>query len=304
MRFSPEGKPLDVVAHGFRNPYDLDFDAAGHLLTVDSDGERDHHLPWYAPTRLFDVAQGMEHGWLLQGWTRGWNRPQSFFDSVERMVEIGRGSPTGVVAYRHHVFPLAYNRGVFSACWTLGRVYYFPLEPARSTCRSKLEIFLQTTGDVGFAPCDLAVGPEGDLFVAIGGRHTRGSVFRIRATGLDANPNIEPEADSLLDHVLARRSAAGQLVARPLGAGGAIVEQTGLPGGRARRAASGQRSRTCHRDSRRAVRRARSRHGQATGTLQRALGAGPHRLGPVARIGAQRSRQTRGRFSIGDRGAG
>ena len=38
--------------------------------------------------------------------------------------------------------------------------------------------------------------------MAIGGRRTRGSVFRIRATGLDANPNIEPEADSLLDHVL------------------------------------------------------------------------------------------------------
>ena len=97
VRFSAEGKPLDVFAHGFRNPYDLDFDAAGHLLTVDSDGERDHHLPWYAPTRLFDVAQGMEHGWLLPGWTRGWNRPPSFFDNVERMVEIGRGSPTGVV---------------------------------------------------------------------------------------------------------------------------------------------------------------------------------------------------------------
>ncbi len=180
VRFSAEGKPLDVYAHGFRNPYDLDFDAAGHLLTVDSDGERDHHLPWYAPTRLFDIAQGMEHGWLLQGWMRGWNRPSSFFDNVERMVEIGRGSPTGVVAYRHRSFPVHYRGGVFSACWTLGRVYYFPLEASDATCKSRLEIFMQTTGDVGFAPVDLAVGPQGDLFVAIGGRHTRGGVFRVR----------------------------------------------------------------------------------------------------------------------------
>jgi putative membrane-bound dehydrogenase-like protein len=180
VRFSPEGKPLDVFAHGFRNPYDLDFDAAGHVLTVDSDGERDHHLPWYAPTRLFDVAQGMEHGWLLAGWARGWNRPQSFFDNVERMVEIGRGSPTGVAAYRHWAFPPHYRGGVFAACWTLGRVYYFSLETAGATCKSKLEIFMETTGDVGFAPCDLAVGPAGELFVAIGGRHTRGSVFCVR----------------------------------------------------------------------------------------------------------------------------
>ena len=199
VRFSPDGKPLDVFAHGFRNPYDLDFDAAGHLLTVDSDGERDHHLPWYAPTRLFDIAQGMEHGWLLMGWARGWNRPPSFFDGVERLVEIGRGSPTGVVAYRHHAFPAHYQGGVFSACWTLGKVYYFPLSSAGATLSSKLEVFMQTTGDIGFAPCDLAVGPQGDLFVAIGGRHTRGSVFRVRAVGAKAseparNPSNETES--------------------------------------------------------------------------------------------------------------
>ncbi len=182
VRLSPDGKPLDVYAHGFRNPYDLDFDAAGHLFTVDADGERDHHLPWYAPTRLFDIAQGQEHGWLLMGWTRGWNRPPSLLDSMERIVEIGRGSPTGLVVYRHHAFGPHYRGGVFSACWSLGCVYFMPLEAVGATSRSKLETFLRTTGDVGFAPCDLAVGPAGDLFIAIGGRRTRGSVFRVHAT--------------------------------------------------------------------------------------------------------------------------
>ncbi len=188
VRFSPDGRPLDVVAHGFRNPYDLDFNAAGHLFTVDSDGERDHHLPWYAPTRLFDVAPGGEHGWLLMGWMRGWNRPPSFFDSVARLAEIGRGSPTGVVVYRHHAFGPHYQGGVFSACWSLGRVYYLPLVPQGDTYRTEAETFIKSTGNDGFAPCDLAVGPDGDLFVAIGGRRTRGSVFRVRATGAPAAP--------------------------------------------------------------------------------------------------------------------
>ncbi|HEV3025089.1 MAG TPA: hypothetical protein VGX76_21610, partial [Pirellulales bacterium] len=210
VRFSPEGKPLDVFADGFRNPYDLDFDARGHLLTVDSDGERDHHLPWYAPTRLFDVAQGMGHGWLLKGWTRGWNRPASFFDNVERMVEIGRGSPTGVVVYRHHQFPERYRGGVFAACWTLGRVYYFPLDPSGATCASKLEIFMETTGDVGFAPCDLAVGPQGELFVAIGGRQTRGSVFRVRST----RPLEQPARSPLLEVLAADQPLASWSRAR------------------------------------------------------------------------------------------
>ena len=199
VRFTADGHPLDIFAHGFRNPYDLDFDAQGHLLAVDSDGERDHHLPWYAPTRLFDVAQGMEHGWLLKGWTRSWNRPASFFDSVERVVEIGRGSPTGVVAYRHRAFPEHYRGGVFAACWTFGRVYFFPLEKLQASCAAPLETFMETTGDVGFAPCDLAVGPAGDLFVAIGGRRTRGSVFRVRYAG----GSLPESSDSPLERVLA-----------------------------------------------------------------------------------------------------
>ncbi len=46
VRISPDGREMDVMAHGFRNPYDLDFNATGQLFTVDADGERDHYLPW------------------------------------------------------------------------------------------------------------------------------------------------------------------------------------------------------------------------------------------------------------------
>ncbi len=183
LRFSPDGKQSEIVAHGFRNPYDLTFSADGNLMTVDADGERDQYLPWYSPTRLFDVAQGMHHGWLISGWQRSWNRPPYFFDSVERLVEIGRGSPTGMETYRHRNFPAHYRGGVFSCCWTLGRVYHFPLQRSGSTYTSQREIFLETKGDVGFAPVDLAVGPEGEMYVAIGGRGTRGSVFRVRYVG-------------------------------------------------------------------------------------------------------------------------
>jgi putative membrane-bound dehydrogenase-like protein len=183
VRFSPDGKQSEIFAHGFRNPYDLDFNEHGHLFTVDADGERDQYLPWYAPNRLFDVAQGMHHGWVLRGWTRSWNRPEYFPDSVERLVEIGRGSPTGLVCYRHRAFPPKYRGGIFSACWTLGNIYYFPLTPKGSTYTSQKEIFLRPTGQTGFAPVDLAVGPAGDMFIAIGGRGTRGGVFRVGYLG-------------------------------------------------------------------------------------------------------------------------
>src|SRR5206468_5475111 len=40
VRFAPDGKTSEVIAHGFRNPYDLAFNARGDLFTVDADGER------------------------------------------------------------------------------------------------------------------------------------------------------------------------------------------------------------------------------------------------------------------------
>jgi putative heme-binding domain-containing protein len=183
LRFSPDGRQSEIVADGFRNMCGLDFNSAGHLFTVDSDNERDQHLPWYCPTRLFDVAIGQSHGWLQTGFQQGWNRPPYFFDSVERLVEIGRGSPTGVVVYRHRAWPKRYREGVFAACWSMGKIYFFPLTPHASSYTSKLEMFLEGEGATGLAIVGMAIDAAGDMYIAVGGRKTQGSVYRVRYVG-------------------------------------------------------------------------------------------------------------------------
>lgn len=182
-RLDPKSGKSEVVAHGFRNPYDLDFLPSGEMVTVDSDGERDQYLPWYAPTRLFDVQLGGHHGWIQSGWQKSWNRPAYYFDVVDRVAEIGRGSPTGLLTYRGKSFPSVYRGQVFSACWTLGRIYWFYMERDGASFKSEPRVFLETRGTVGFAPVDLAEGKDGSLFVAVGGRGTQGSVFRVRYAG-------------------------------------------------------------------------------------------------------------------------
>src|SRR5262249_20800741 len=96
----------------------------------------------------------------------------------------GRGSPTGVVCYRHARFPPEYRGGFFVADWTFGKVWF--LKPRRhgASYRAEPRVFLESVGDNGFAPTALAVHPQtGELFVSIGGRGPRGAVYRVRYTG-------------------------------------------------------------------------------------------------------------------------
>src|SRR6185436_20234170 len=92
---------------------------------------------------------------------------------------IGRGSPTGVTSYRHYLFPEYFRNGLFALDWTFGKIYFFPLQPDGSTYRTQPELFLEPIGTHGFAPNDIAVAPDGALYVSIGGRKTRGAVYRI-----------------------------------------------------------------------------------------------------------------------------
>src|SRR5205807_8942842 len=49
LRFTPDLKQSEIVAHGFRNPYGMDFNGDGELFTFDSDNERFVALLWYVP---------------------------------------------------------------------------------------------------------------------------------------------------------------------------------------------------------------------------------------------------------------
>lgn len=170
----------EVVADGFCNPGDVAFTAAGNLLTVDVDNRPDLGLPWYAPTRLYDVAVGRNHGWRVAGKRTGWFPPAYDPRAVERAAELGSGVPTGLVTYRHRQFPEKYRGVAFAALWDQGRVDYLSLTNDGATLRGKPEPFFEIVGESGLAPIDLAVGLEGDLFVACGGNGTRGAVIRIR----------------------------------------------------------------------------------------------------------------------------
>ena len=89
LRFSPMPShemagvgPCEIVAHGFRNPYGMDFNLDGDLFTYDSDNERCVSLPWYEPTRFYHVIDGRHYGWLNPQHAVTWRRPPYFIGSI------------------------------------------------------------------------------------------------------------------------------------------------------------------------------------------------------------------------------
>ena len=180
LRISPDGKTIEAVADGFRNAYSFDFNLDGEAFTYDSDNERCVGLPWYEPCRFYHVVPGGNYGWRSPQLSQTWRKPPYFADVVPPICTTGRGSPTGVACYRNTLFPGPYRGNFYIADWTFGKIWFVPLGKKHSTYTGKPEVFLEAIGESGFAPTALAVHPKtGELFVSIGGRGTRGAVYRI-----------------------------------------------------------------------------------------------------------------------------
>ncbi len=178
MRFKPDLSRGEIIAHGLRNAYDFDFNVFGDIYTFDSDGEREITLPWYEPTRLYHLVPGADCGWFA----KSYKRPEYFLDMPPVLDSFGRSSPTGLVTYRHTQFPAQYHGALFALDWTYGRIWALPMVADGSTWSTEPIEFMTAVGEHGFAPTDAEVGPDGSLFVSVGGRGTRGAVYRIRKT--------------------------------------------------------------------------------------------------------------------------
>ena len=176
LRTDLSGSFVEIVAGGFRNPYDFAFNGDGELFTYDADMEWDIGAPWYRPTRVNHVPPGAELGWR-SGWVK-W--PEYYIDSLPGTLNIGPGSPTGVVYYDHVMYPVRLQNTLFIGDWATGQIHAVKLERNGATYTAKYSTFvrgrpLNVTG--------LDVGPDGALYFSTGGRGTDGGIYRVRWTG-------------------------------------------------------------------------------------------------------------------------
>lgn len=178
-RFKPGGSQWELFSIGYRNPFDAAFNVAGDLITYDSDMEWDMGMPWYRPTRFCQVLPGSEFGW--RNGTGKW--PAYYEDSLPGMVDIGPGSPTGMVSGKGAKFPDRYQRAVFGFDWTFATIYALHMVADGAGYRAKAEEFLTGTK---MPLTDGVVGGDGALYFLTGGRKVESALWRVGYRGSEA----------------------------------------------------------------------------------------------------------------------
>ncbi len=212
MRINSDGTGLRVLAHNFRNVYELGLDAFGNLWQNDNDDDGN------AGCRMSWLMEGGSYGYTSQNGRRGWRVDQRFGQSTQVAhwhqedpgtvppTEVtGPGSPTGLVVYEGHALPSRFMGAVLNADAGRSSVWAHRVKPAgagyTSIERINFMTALASRGDEArrFRPSDVAVGTDGSVFIAdwydpiVGGhgmadKESFGRIFRVVPKGGTLKP--------------------------------------------------------------------------------------------------------------------
>jgi putative heme-binding domain-containing protein len=182
VRMDKDGKNCELFASGQRNTYDIGFNADGELFGFDSDMEWDWGSPWYRPTRAYHIVSGGDQG-FREGSAK-W--PTYYQDSLPEGVNIGIGSPTGVLVPSKAKFPAKYRNAFLMMDWSYGRIVAVHLQPNGASYKGSFDTLVKGKP---LNVTDMEVGPDGALYFATGGRGTQSGLYRVSYTG--AIPNNE-----------------------------------------------------------------------------------------------------------------
>jgi putative heme-binding domain-containing protein len=162
----PDGQRWEMYCCGFRNAYDLAVLENGDMVTYDSDMEWDMGLPWYRPTKVYQVLSGVDYGW--RSGTSTW--PGDYPEAPPAIVDIGPGSPTGLCAVGNLVLALD---------WTFGTIYGITVAAGPDGLHGTPAPLL--TG-VPLALADIVAADE-HCYVLTGGRGIPSRLLRIANPG-------------------------------------------------------------------------------------------------------------------------
>jgi glucose/arabinose dehydrogenase len=173
LRFAPDGSLLETYARGFRNPYDIAWDAQGQLYATDNGRDGNPAAGDIPPDELNRVIPGGEYGYPWFDCPVCFSAPAGV-DIIPPLFELPpHAAATGITAYLYDQFP-GYYDDLFLVLWSA-------FEGAQSLLRVDAGRQAVSVFATGFAqPIDVTAGPDGSLYVA---DFATGIIFRISYVG-------------------------------------------------------------------------------------------------------------------------
>lgn len=210
LRVGPDGHGLEVLAHNFRNDYEVALDSFGNLFVSDNDddGNESCRTTW--------VMEGGDYGYFSGGGARYWGadrRPGQSTQVAHWHADDpgvmppgtinGAGGPTGVCVYEGELLAGWVGGAVLNA--DAGRNIVYAHSPRAEGAGIALEpgwllrTPLNAEGEraTWFRPSDVCVGLDGSVFVAdwydpgvgghgMGDREAYGRILRVMPQGAAA----------------------------------------------------------------------------------------------------------------------
>ncbi|MDZ7720781.1 MAG: c-type cytochrome [Balneolaceae bacterium] len=183
-RINSDATEWHMVSIGYRNTYDIAQNQHGDLFAYDSDMEWDMGMPWYRPTRLVHAVSGSDYGW--RSGSGKWK--EYYEDSLPPIVNVGPGSPTGLLFGTGAKYPAKYQHALFGLDWTFGTMYAFHIKPEGASYKAEVEEFLSGSP---LPLTDAVIGSDGYLYFVTGGRDKESTLYRVIYTGNESTTEAE-----------------------------------------------------------------------------------------------------------------
>jgi putative membrane-bound dehydrogenase-like protein len=201
FRCDADGSNFEVLGHNFRNNYEAAVDSFGTIWQSDNDDDGNR------ATRINYVMEFGNYGYRDELTGAGWQAERTGWESeipqrhwhlndpgvVPTMLITGAGSPTGITVYEGRLLPeVFWDQPLHcDAGPNVVRAYVTSAEGAGYS--AKIENLVVGERDRWFRPADVAVAPDGSVFITdwydpgVGGHAMgdldRGRLFRVAPPG-------------------------------------------------------------------------------------------------------------------------